>query len=172
MDGWECLLKWFCGIKLVVHSHNMEGLRWKTLGKWWWPILWLYEKCTHRGANANFFIHDADRNYALEHFGLNPAKCMTMTYGIEWDKRPDAEVHQRCGRELGKKFGIKEDQFLLFNGAFNYFPNLEALRIIIELIHPLLRSAGAFPIRSLYVAGTYQNHSAKCRRAAALRRIC
>src|SRR6516164_1283775 len=84
--GWlGILLKWLTGIKLVVHSHNMEGLRWKTLGKWWWWILWQYEKYTHRAADYNLFIHDEDKKYAINHFHLDPARCITMTYGIEWD---------------------------------------------------------------------------------------
>ena len=30
--GWlGVLLKWFCRVKLIVHSHNIEGLRWKSL---------------------------------------------------------------------------------------------------------------------------------------------
>src|SRR5277367_4958038 len=60
--GWVgFLLKMFCRIKLVVHSHNIEGNRWKSLGKWWWRILWVYEKYTHRIADFNFFTQDEDR---------------------------------------------------------------------------------------------------------------
>ena len=48
--GWlGILLKRAYGVKLVVHSHNIEGRRWKSLGKWWWRILWNYEKITPGG---------------------------------------------------------------------------------------------------------------------------
>jgi len=149
--GWlGILLKWFAGIKLIVHSHNMEGLRWKTLGKWWWPILWQYEKFTHRSADYNFFIHDEDRHYAIEHFHLNPAKCITVTYGIEWDQIPASEEVLGARTELRRKFNISENQtILLFNGAFNYSPNLDALEKIVEKINPLLKARKDFPYRIL-----------------------
>ncbi|MBS1668533.1 MAG: glycosyltransferase family 4 protein [Bacteroidetes bacterium] len=147
--GWlGVLLKWFCGVKLVVHSHNIEGLRWKTLGKWWWKILWRYEKYTHRQADYNFFIHDDDRNYALQHFGLNPMKCITMTYGIEWEKIPTQEEIQSCRILIREKYQISENETtLLFNGAFNYGPNLDALKNIIQIIDPLLQKEKHFPYK-------------------------
>ena len=149
--GWlGILLKWFTGVKLVVHSHNMEGLRWKTLGKWWWRILWQYEKITHRCADFNFFIHDEDRSYAVKHFRLNPAKCITMTYGIEWDHIPTSEEKLAARQILQNKFSIAEDQFiLLFNGAFNYSPNVDALKKIISVINPLLKIKKGFSYRIL-----------------------
>jgi glycosyltransferase involved in cell wall biosynthesis len=139
--GWlGILLKWFCGVKLIVHSHNMEGLRWKTLGKWWWRILWLYEKYTHRQADYNFFIHDDDREYAIKKFGLKPSRCITMTYGIEWDNIPPAEDIKKCRHQIREQYKIKnEETVLFFNGAFNYSPNIEALKRITDEINPLLQ---------------------------------
>ncbi|HYE55934.1 MAG TPA: glycosyltransferase [Chitinophagaceae bacterium] len=139
--GWlGCLLKWFTGIKLIVHSHNMEGLRFKTVGKWWWKLLWWYERFTHRQANYNFFIHDADRQYAVHHFRLNPARCITVTYGIEWDRPPSAEEQEQARHDLRSTHNIApQETILLFNGAFNYKPNLDALRRIIDIVNPILQ---------------------------------
>ena len=147
--GWlGVLLKWICGVKLVVHSHNIEGLRWKTLGKWWWKILWQYEKCTHRQADYNFFIHDDDRDYAIKQFGLSPSKCITMTYGIEWEKIPAQEEIQNCRKLIRDKYQIDEKETILFfNGAFNYRPNLDALKNIIQIIDPLLQKENHFPYK-------------------------
>ncbi len=146
--GWlGLLLKYLCGVKLIIHSHNIEGLRWKTLGKWWWPVLWRYEKFSHRRADFNFFIHDDDRDYAIDHFRLQPARCLTMTYGIEWDQLPAPPEIQACRERIRGLYGIgSTETVLLFNGAFNYSPNLEALRVIAEQIHPLLRQRN-FPCR-------------------------
>ena len=78
--GWlGILLKWFCKVKLIAHSHNIEALRFKSTGRWWWRILWQYEKFTHQQADANFFIHDEDRDFAIQKFKLAPAKCLTVT---------------------------------------------------------------------------------------------
>ena len=138
--GWlGVLLKWFSGVKLISHSHNIEGLRWKTLGKWWWRILWLYEKWTHRNADYNFFIHDDDKQYAIDHFRLKASKCITMTYGIERNAIPPREEIQKARQQLKDQYNITgQENILLFNGAFNYAPNLDALKKIIEDINPWL----------------------------------
>lgn len=144
--GWMAvLLKWFTGVKLIVHSHNIEGTRFKSLGKWWWKLLWLYEKWTHRQADHNFFKQDDDRVYAIRHFGLLPERCVTVTYGIEWNA-PPAEAERKVAREaLLKQHAIPtHHRLLLFNGSFNYLPNINALRRIISQINPELQAINDF----------------------------
>jgi polysaccharide biosynthesis protein PslH len=144
--GWlGVLLKWSCGQTLVVHSHNIEAERWKTFHKWWWPILWRYERYTHRRADYSFFIHDKDRNYAIQNYGLNPASCLTMTYGIEWNKVPAAALVDHAKGELRSRHHIGENEnILLFNGAFDYSPNLEGLLKILDTINPYLLTKKEF----------------------------
>lgn len=153
--GWlALLLKWFTGVKLVVHSHNIEGLRWRSLGKWWWKILWQYEKWVHRQAHLNFFISDADRRYAMEHFGLKASVCMTATYGIEWDAEPTAAEKQQARQWLLQQYAIPADHaLLLFNGSFDYAPNLQGLEQLVHTIVPLLQQR-AFPF-TLVVCGKH-----------------
>jgi polysaccharide biosynthesis protein PslH len=135
--GWlGVLLKWLTGVQLVVHSHNIEALRFKSVGKWWWRILWQYEKWTHRRANYNFFIQDDDRQYALQHFGLAAKACTTITYGITNESTPTALEKQEAAQWIRQQHQLSVDaKILLFNGAFNYFPNLDALQ---KLVHDLL----------------------------------
>jgi glycosyltransferase involved in cell wall biosynthesis len=149
--GWlGVLIKKICRVKLIVHSHNMEGLRWKTLRKWWWKILWQYEKFTHRHADYNFFIHDDDREYAIAQFGLQPSKCIIMTYGIEWKEIPAKEEINRCKKLIKNQYNIKENEVVLFfNGAFNYSPNIEALKRITDNINPLLLKNNNFQYKIL-----------------------
>jgi len=142
--GWlGVLLKKFCGVKLIVHSHNMEGNRWRALGKWWWKILWVYEKYTHRRADYNFFITDQDKSYAIREFGLNPDRCLTVNFGIEIPDPPPQEEIRTAKQTLKEKYGIPETTALLFfNGAFQYSPNLEALEDLLFRINPLLQKSG------------------------------
>ncbi|MFT3934714.1 MAG: glycosyltransferase [Chitinophagaceae bacterium] len=142
--GWlGILLKWASGVKLVVHSHNIESLRWKTLGKWWWPVLALYEKFTHRQADYNFFIRAEDKTYAIEHFGVKEQKSITVTYGIEWNTIPSAEEKEKCkaGLQETHSFGTNETVFL-FNGSLDYLPNLDAVVTIVEKLNPVLLQSG------------------------------
>lgn len=144
--GWMAvLLKWFAGVKLIVHSHNIEGTRFKTLGKSWWRLLWLYEKWTHRRADYNFFKQEDDRQYAIRHFGLSPERCIVVTYGIEWDTCPSKAERAAARETLLREHGIPaHHRLLLFNGAFNYLPNINALHRIINQVNPELQSITGF----------------------------
>jgi polysaccharide biosynthesis protein PslH len=148
--GWlGILLKKCCGVRLVVHSHNMEGKRWKSLGKWWWSILWNYERFTHRQADFNFFIQDEDRNYAISAFGLDPASCLTVSFGTEIPGPPSLEARQAARSQLHEQLQIPGHiPLLLFNGAFGYAPNREALDNLLFKINPILQGKG-IPYRIL-----------------------
>jgi len=141
--GWLAVwLKGSLGIKLIVHSHNIEGRRWKTLNKWWWKILWNYEKWTHRKADYNFFKQEDDLNYAAEHYKLERSKCRVITYGIEWNKAPGQDERQNARETLIKTHNIPRDHtILLFNGTFNYPPNLTGLLRIIDKVNPRLKAS-------------------------------
>jgi glycosyltransferase involved in cell wall biosynthesis len=138
--GWlGILLKWFGGIKLVIHSHNIEATRFKSMGKWWWGILWNYERSTHRRADLNFFIQEDDREFALRRFGLDPSRCVVITYGFEMEKAPSAEERASARETICSDYAIDPAAtILLFNGTLDYKPNKEALDVILEKINPLL----------------------------------
>ena len=138
--GWlGILLKRASGVKLIVHSHNIELLRWKSLGKWWWPLLSFYEKKIHRNADYNFFKTDKDKDFAIANFALKAEKCATITYGIEWNAIPAATERQQCRMKLQLQHNIKPGTTIfLFNGSLDYAPNLQAVKIILTAINPLL----------------------------------
>jgi len=138
--GWlGILLQQFCRVKLVVHSHNIEALRFKSTGKWWWKILWYYERSVHRRANHNFFIHDDDKAYAIEKFKLESGKCTTITYGFELSAPPSIEERGNARKKIGDQYAIdKNKSLLLFNGTLNYKPNLDAIDVILHQINPVL----------------------------------
>jgi len=140
--GWlGILLQRSTGIKLIVRSHNIEGLRWKTIGKWWWKILWRYEKFTHANADFNFFITDDDKHYAIKHFKLKPEKCSTITYGIS--ESASNITKEQAKQTVYRKHNIAKDRVLiLFNGVLDYKPNLDAVEAIITHINPILLSSG------------------------------
>ena len=144
--GWLAfLLKKFCRIKLIVHSHNIEGIRWKSLGKWWWKILWRYEKFFHRHADFSFFIHQQDLDYAVREFRLDPSKCLVMTYGIERSSPPSNDEKLAAKNQIVRLHKIEpQEKILLFNGAFDYKPNIEALNTLLNHINPLLSSSQGF----------------------------
>jgi polysaccharide biosynthesis protein PslH len=142
--GWMAvLLKRMTSTKLIVHSHNIEGLRFKTIGRWWWKLLWYYERFTHRQADYNFFIHEEDRQYAIKNFRLNKNKCIVVTYGIEMNEIPHQDEMKRAKDYVRQAHGISPDEkILLFAGSFNYKPNCDAFEFIDKIIAPLLQEKG------------------------------
>ena len=144
--GWlGILLKYFTPVCLVVHSHNIEATRFKSTGRWWWKILWHYEKYTHRQADINFFITNEDRQFAIKDYKLEPQKCHAITYGIEEKQAPSAVIKSAAKNTLHQLYKIAEvDKILLFNGTLNYKPNQDALDIILQKINPLLLAQQSF----------------------------
>lgn len=135
--GW--MAKKFLKVKLIVHSHNIEGLRFKSMNKWWWGILWNYEKLTHNKADINFFVTDEDKAYAIAKFGLHAEKCFTITYGVDFDIIPSSADRQAAREQIRLQYNIAADEnILLFNGTLNYKPNQDAMDIILIKINPIL----------------------------------
>lgn len=138
--GWlAVLLKKSTGIRLIVRSHNIEGLRFKNLGKWWWKILISYEGWVHRSADINYFISDVDRLYAIKKFKLLPQTSFTITFGINRTAPPTEEERNNAKSFLVKEHKVNiSDILILFNGAFEYTPNATALYSLVQRIFPLL----------------------------------
>ena len=140
--GWAAiLLKVFCRINFVIHSQNIEAMRFKSMGKWWWRGLLFYEKWTHRFAEHQFFITPEDMHFAIGRFGLQENKCSVIPYGINEETPPSLEQRAEARSALLKKHQLSDDTCLmLFNGALSYEPNRKALELIIEKINPLLEN--------------------------------
>ena len=139
--GWlGFLLKHFCKVKFVTHSHNIESIRFKSLNKWWWKILWFYEKWVHQQADFSLFITDEDRNFAKENYKIDFNKSAVTTYGIELDKIISDHEKQNCKQFIQTKYNIADDEkIILFNGTLDYAPNENAIETIINQINPNLQ---------------------------------
>jgi len=132
------LLKYFCKVKLIVHSYNIEAERFRSVGKWWWKILWHYEKFIHRNAGFTFCITADDRDYFLKNYKIPFEKLAVITYGISWNSIPEKIVRSEAKTFLLNKYSLAPGTSLfLFNGTLNYGPNLDAIKMIVEKINPL-----------------------------------
>ena len=137
--GWlGVLIKRFCKVKLIIHSHNIEAERFKTTGRWWWKILWHYEKNVHKNADFTFCITGNDRQYFTDVYKINPDKTAVITFGISWNSTPSSQERLHAKEVLVNKYGLKEDTVLyMFNGVLDYHPNFEAVKNIIYKINPI-----------------------------------
>jgi glycosyltransferase involved in cell wall biosynthesis len=158
--GWMAILiKWLTGITLIIRSHNIEALRFKTTGKWWWKIMWYYERLIHRKADINFFITAADREYAINKYGIDDQKSLVVTFGIEWDHPPSSRDKNAAAMTIRQNHGIApEVNLLLFAGALKYPPNFEAYKFIRDKICPAL-NAFDFKYKMLICGSGLENES-------------
>lgn len=142
--GWlGYLLQRFLKVKLVIHSHNIEALRFKSFGKWWWKLMWRYEKWVYKSADYNFFISAEDRSYAIEHLKIPAEKTAVITYGILQSHAPAQAAKKEAKQEVCSLHTLNPNHLLLLYSATLYYgPNLEGLDAILNEINPVLQSRG------------------------------
>jgi polysaccharide biosynthesis protein PslH len=136
--GWLAwLLKISTGVKLIVHTHNMEYQRFRSIDKWWWPLLKQYERWVLKKADLVFCITEEDKAGFIKELNIESQKCFWVPYGIPQHSVPiDKEKTKQsvCG-----ELNIDSDtKLLFFNGVLNYQPNMEALDVILQQINPIL----------------------------------
>lgn len=139
MGMFGILIKVILKRRVIVRSHNIEYERFKSLKKWWWPILMLFEKKVHQTADMSFFITENDRHQAVSKFKLNLLKTAVITYGIS-NKSYSIQIRKRDAiKSIKKIYNIPENNtVLMFNGVFGYKPNDLAFLLIIQKIFPYL----------------------------------
>lgn len=134
------------GVKLIVHSHNIESLRFKEIGKWWWPIMIKYEKWVHQIADLSLFKTNQDLEYAVNHFKLPASKCMVIPYGVEKNKKSIDKLQAR--KLIIDRHNIpSECKLLLFAGTLDYIPNAKAVEVIYKEIAPAMNQIIHFPFK-------------------------
>jgi glycosyltransferase involved in cell wall biosynthesis len=117
------------GLKLVLHAHNLEYLRFKSLGHPGWRLLKAYESWACRKADLVLYKTDEDRMHAVRHFNIDDSKTMVVPYGVE-EKQPLSN-----GLELRRQYRIPvETPVFLFAGTLDYAPNSDAVRMIYKEI--------------------------------------
>jgi glycosyltransferase involved in cell wall biosynthesis len=125
------------GVKTIFHTHNIEYLRFKSLRKWWWPILKKYETWAFKKADGVFFISPEEKHYCINTMSLPASKCFDVPFGVPINAYPNDK--KLCREKLVATHSIAVDEkILLFNGALDYKPNTDAIEFIIHHINPLL----------------------------------
>jgi polysaccharide biosynthesis protein PslH len=133
--GW--LLKLTCKTKLIIHTHNVEHERFRTVGKWWWSFLKLYETWVLNKADYIFCISEEDRQWMIDKMQIPESKCLLVPYGITQQELPPDK--KECKEKVCSIHGFNPTHYLFFfNGLLDYKPNTDAVTTIIEKINPVL----------------------------------
>lgn len=131
--------KKYLDIPFYLYQHNIEYLRFKSLGKWTAFLLFYLEKFTCRYADALFFISEEEIKKAVDLYGLDRSKCHFLPHFLNREQAP--EHRQEVRAKFLKKHGFqKGDWILLFFGPLDYAPNAEAVDFIVQELYPQLNS--------------------------------
>ena len=137
--GW--MLKSTTSVKLIYHTHNVEFARFRSLGKFWWPLLKIYERMTLGNADIVCCISKEDRNHFIHELKIPTEKCIVVPYGILQQQLPENKSALKAA--ICNRHGLDpEKQLLFFNGLLDYAPNTQALNNIVEKVNPLLQQSG------------------------------
>jgi polysaccharide biosynthesis protein PslH len=130
-------LKKRTGIRTAIHTHNIEYQRFRSTGRWWWPLLKYYERKAFRSADLLLFITPEDKNFAIDNWKVDENKCLDIPYGIDQAHHPTDRSQTR--QAICSRYKIDpSSKIYFFNGLLGYRPNYEALKIILEKINPIL----------------------------------
>ena len=144
---------------LIVHSHNIEYLRFRKMGRFWWPFLYWLEKKTHRAANLSLFKTQADIEFAIAHFNIDPANCLLVPFGLEEKPFPGDEQRSEARLKICAKHQVRANtKIVLFTGTLDYEPNAMALKTIVKKIIPGIRKITDIPFLVI-VCGRLANRS-------------
>ncbi len=125
-------------VPFFVHAHNVEFMRFKSLGKFWWPIMYLLERFTFNKAKGIFFVTSNDKEIAIKILNISKQKCHITPYGVPQNS-PLLLSADRI-KEVRSRHGILEsDKVFMFFGVLKYLPNIEALELILKEINPILK---------------------------------
>jgi hypothetical protein len=128
------------GVHFVVYSHNIEYLRFRSFGKWWWShAIYYLEKLVYRLSKLVFFISENEKEIAIENFRLLRDRCHFLPHLI-----PTRSAPQRLPPS-----GLFT---IIFFSDYTYGPNRVALDNILFKIKPLLDKRKGFSY-SLIICG-------------------
>ena len=139
--GWMgILLKFLLNICLIIQTHNVEYIRFKTIKKWWWPILKVYEKWVLSNADQVLCITEEDKEWMIQKLHIKSSKCFIVPFGIQQEYIPADKLHYK--ENICKKYSLDTaSPLVFFNGLLNYQPNAEAVEYIIDQIIPRLNAS-------------------------------
>jgi polysaccharide biosynthesis protein PslH len=124
--------------KIIVHSHNIESQRFRMLNKWWWRVLFRYERWVHQKADLSLFKTEDDMRFAMKRYQISPEKCLIVPYGIT-----RKNINSDAAQLIRKRHQISDqEKILLFAGTLDYKPNASAVENIFSHIAPGLDATG------------------------------
>ncbi|RQO32213.1 hypothetical protein DBR32_00955 [Taibaiella sp. KBW10] len=142
-------------VPLYIRSHNIESERFRTVGKWWWKLMWHFEKRAYRHADQVFFVTEDDAAWAVAHYGLPKDKAVVMPFLCDFDQ---VQTTDKDKLAVAREHGLNPDvPWFLFMGVLNYYPNEAAVKVIVEALYPLFKAQ--LPDFEIIICGKHLNET-------------
>ncbi len=116
-----------------LHEQNIEFLRFKRLGKWWWPVMYFYEKIAYSLVDKILYISETDKHTLIKNFNIHSKKLTYSPYIVDPTIFKENVTARKNIRQL---LGLKNTPVILFFGPLDYQPNKEAVALILTKIAP------------------------------------
>lgn len=115
-------------------EHNVEYIRWKRMGKYFYNILKIYEKCCCNLAKKVICVSETDQKLIYE-LGIDINKIVVIPNGVDIQRFKPYDNKNEIRQKIRQKLFINNsDPIILFSGELSYIPNFQAVRIIREVI--------------------------------------
>ncbi len=124
--------------KVFIRSNNIEYLRFKSMGKTWWSLIYMYEKFAYKIADLVIFVSDIDQAKAINEFDLNENKTLLTPYGVPFESVPTKRENAKARLHELYKLPNETPVFLFF-ATMSYGPNYEAVELIAGPIYEELK---------------------------------
>ncbi|MDI9338081.1 MAG: glycosyltransferase [Alphaproteobacteria bacterium] len=127
-------------IPWYLRSHNIENQRFKSLGKSWWRLLFCYERCAFNKAQKIFLVSSEDAKWANCYFKIQESKLVWIPFGTRLNQNDVKPFQASLKHDFCNTYNLDSKiPITYFIGAFDYHANLEAAKIILEKIIPILK---------------------------------
>lgn len=124
--------------KCYLHEQNIEFLRFKRLGKWWWSLMYLYELIGYLLIDKILYISETDKFNIIKYFKTPENKLISSPYLVDTNSfKPNDHAREKIRNMLG----LINNPLILFFGPLDYQPNKEALKTIVTSIAPQVNLA-------------------------------
>ena len=152
MAIWIGIFCRFFRIQYGIFVQNIEYQRFKTLGKRWWPLMYLLEGIVFKRVDRLFFIAPTDLELASKAFPFIQNKSEVVPYGIDLVQMPDDRQSARVKVIERYSLNAKAKIFIFF-GPQGYKPNHDAVIWIRDELYPKLSTSMEHPFEILICGG-------------------
>lgn len=141
----------FSKTKISIYIQNLEYQRFRSIGKAWWPLMYVWEKISYQLSSKLYFVATSEMAPACQIFNLDESKCIPAPAGTKYTHQPTPNPLRITQIQKQHK-PTSDTKLLLFYGSRDYEPNFQAVKTIIDQLIPTLRQQTPTPFLIL-IAG-------------------